>query len=121
MCLSFLCEIFDDATIKECIYCEDGEVVDNFGNFKDAQGWFQHQLFVPIKSDLNSDDDSGSMPGLQDRRFEDSDSNDDNDSMPELEDRCSDSDSDDNSKQPVNGILLAISKVVTRKEIEEMK
>ena len=113
---------FDDATtIKECSDCKDGEVVKHFENFEDAQGWFHCQFSVPIENDRNSNDDSGSMPGLLDRCFEDSDSDDDNDSMPELEDRYSDS--DDNSKQPtsINGTLLAISKVVMKKEIEEMK
>ena len=127
---------FDDATtIKECIDCKDGEVVEHFEHFEDAQEWFHRQFSVPTENDLN-DDDSGSMPGLLDRRFEDSDSDDDDDSMPELEDRYSDddddsmpeledrySDSDDNSKRPtgINDTLLAISKVVMKKEIEKMK
>ena len=34
----------EDASLKECVDCEDGVVVEYFGNFKDANRWFQRQI-----------------------------------------------------------------------------
>ena len=45
-----------DETLKEYVNREVGEVVGHFRNFKDAQGWLQHQYTASTPSDSFSYD-----------------------------------------------------------------